>query len=93
MAVSAKVPRASSAGMTRIASAGYIENMLVELRTIGQQNELDFLVYLLEMATIEASDIANGKGTAPRKETKVFKKPQPIGPDELASMFMAGELD
>ncbi len=93
MAVSAKAPRTSSAGMTRIASAGYIENMLVELRTIGQNYDLDFLVYLLEMATIEASDIANGKGTAPRIETKVFKKPQPIGAEEMASLFMAGELD
>jgi len=84
---------ATTTGMTRASCASYIENMLIELRTMGQKNDCDFLVYLLEMATIEASDIASGKGTAPRKETRVIEKPEPIGAEELASLFMAGELD
>ena len=84
---------ATTAGTTRAATAHYIEGMLIELRTIGQNIDSDFLVYLLEMAAIEASDIASGKGTGARQETIVVDKRKTVGADELASLFMAGELD
>ncbi len=43
----------------RSKTASYMEEMLVELRTISKDMEADFLTYLLNMALIEASDLAS----------------------------------
>ncbi len=84
---------ATKSGGTQAATASYIENMLIELRTMGQQIECDFLVYLLEMSAMEASAIAKGVGSTGRTQSRVVEKPKTVSADELATLFMAGELD
>ncbi len=73
----------------RTATASYIEGMLIELRTMGQQVNADFLVYLLEMAIIEADDIKRGQMTAGRKRNTVDGSIQSITAQEMAELFMA----
>ena len=46
---------------TVIATASYIEHMLGDLREMSLRADATFLSYLIEMAMIEASDIASGK--------------------------------
>lgn len=84
---------ASKSGHTRAATATYISEMLKELRTMGQQIDADFLVYLIEMASIEASDVARGKETGGRVVTAVVEKAPTPSADELAELFMAGAYD
>ena len=41
--------------------AGYIADMVLELRKMAQQNEFEFLAYLLEMSFQEAFDLSQKK--------------------------------
>lgn len=83
---------ASISGDTRCATASYIESMLAEMRTLSQNVDSDFLTYLLEMAMIEASDIASGKMSQPRRSTRVAEKPRAMDSEEIAALFMSGAL-
>lgn len=47
--------------MRQIETADYIQSMLLELRAMSRRADLDFLTYALEIALIEASDLAAGK--------------------------------
>jgi hypothetical protein len=40
--------------------AGYIADMVLQLRNMAKQKDLDFLAYLLEMSFQEAFDLASG---------------------------------
>ncbi|EFL90188.1 hypothetical protein [Ahrensia sp. R2A130] len=83
-----------SQGQTDAQATGeYVRQMLTELRMIANAKDLDFLTYLIEMALLEANDIAEGRMTPPRRETvvpEVSDTPQAV---ELAKMFMRGELN
>ncbi|MEN0000593.1 MAG: hypothetical protein AAF940_06890 [Pseudomonadota bacterium] len=46
----------------------YIQSMLGELRQMAEAERLDMLTYLIEMAYVEASDIA--RGARPRRKSK-----------------------
>jgi len=83
---------ASKSGDTIGATAHYIETMLMELRTMSQGINTDMLTYLLEMAMVEASDVASGKISAGRTETKVITKAGKPDAEELAALFMGGSL-
>jgi hypothetical protein len=39
----------------------YLEGMLAELRALAQAERLDMLAYLIDMAHVEAADIARGQ--------------------------------
>ncbi len=68
------------------ATAAYVETMLAELRSMSQTLNADFLAYLIEMAMVEASEVAKGK-------------PEPIdamdsdNSVEMARLYMVGELE
>lgn len=83
---------ASQSGDTTCATAHYIETMLMEMRTMSQAHKCDMLTYLLEMAMIEASDIASGKTSMGRQEAPVLEKPSKPNAEELAALFMSGAL-
>ncbi len=83
---------ASQSGDTTCATAHYIETMLMEMRTMSMSNNCDMLTYLLEMAMIEASDIAAGKISAGRQETRVLEKSTKPNAEDLAALFMSGAL-
>ncbi len=83
---------ASKSGDTVCATAHYIESMLMELRTMSQSNNCDMLTYLLEMAMIEASDIASGKTSVGRREILVTEEVSKPNAEELAALFMSGDL-
>ena len=51
------------------------------------------LTYLLEMAVIEASDITSGKMSVGRSETHLLVKVSKPCAEELAALFMSGELN
>ena len=78
---------------TQTATAAYIKGMLTELRAMGQAIEGDFLVYLIEMAMVEASDIATAKQIQGREYHKVMLKPSTPSAEELAALYMAGKLE
>lgn len=84
---------ATHRGETNCATADYIYEMLKELRTMSQKIDEDFLVYLLEMASMEASDIANGQGTRARQASYIIEKPKTPSADELAKLFLEGAYD
>ena len=44
--------------------AGYIADMVLQLRNMAKEKELDFLAYLLEMSFQEAFDLSNRKDKA-----------------------------
>ncbi len=48
----------------RTDSLDYIQSMLRELREIAQAERHDMLIYLIEMAYVEASDIIRGERPA-----------------------------
>ncbi|MEM8750116.1 MAG: hypothetical protein AAGF28_07430 [Pseudomonadota bacterium] len=76
--------------------AAYTEAMLSELRTLSSSNNCDFLSYLIEMAMIEASDIASGRKTPGRVETLVpdrSRNPSKLSAEQMASLFMSGDYD
>ena len=75
------------------AKGEYIRQMLTELRVIASGNDFDFLTYLIEMAVLEANYIAEGRMSAPRRETGVQQTTDHPQPEELAKMFMRGELN
>jgi len=72
----------------RTATAQYIEDMLVELRTMAQNIDADVLVYLLEMSIIEANDVKLGRMTPGRKKSSSAGA-QSISAEQLANLYMA----
>lgn len=66
--------------------ASYIRDMLLELRQMAQSIDKPTLAYLIEMAMIEASDLAEGRDTTPAPASR-------ISADELAHRYMTGELE
>lgn len=77
----------------RVETAQFIKSMLIELRTMGQASQCDMLVYLLEMAMMEAADIAAGKGSQGRRHTPASGKPVAPTARQLAALYMTGQLD
>lgn len=71
----------------RTATAQYIEDMLVELRTMAQNIDADVLVYLLEMSMIEANDVKLGRMTPGRKKSSA-EGAQSITAEQLANLYM-----
>lgn len=67
-------------------SAAFIRDMLMELRVMSQSINQPMLAYLIEMAMIEASDLADGRATTPQPASRVSA-------EELARRYMTGELD
>jgi len=75
------------------ATAAYMADMLSELRAMGQKEDWAMLVYLLEMAIVEAHAINNnGAGNFPRDEQETVLVPDARA-QMLAERFLAGELD
>ncbi len=83
---------ASLSPNSRAATASYIETMLSELRSMSQGMDADFLGYLIEMAMIEASDIASGKTSTGRVHTQVVEKITHPDAEQLASLYLSGAL-
>ena len=54
----------NNAAASQLETIGFIESMLSDLRQMGQSIDARFLVYLIELAMIEASDIKTGKQPA-----------------------------
>lgn len=52
------------AGKTHSETLDYIRSMLGQLRIMAEAEHCDMLAYLIEMAVIEASDIARGERPA-----------------------------
>ncbi|MEM1038288.1 MAG: hypothetical protein AAGI12_02315 [Pseudomonadota bacterium] len=75
------------------ATAAYMADMLSELRAMGQKEGWSMLVYLLEMAIVEAHAINNnGAGRFPKDEQETVLVPDARA-QMLAERFLAGELD
>jgi hypothetical protein len=49
----------------RTETLDYLQSMLEQLRIMAQAEHCDMLAYLIEMACIEASDIARGEASSP----------------------------
>lgn len=54
----------------RTATLDYIQSMLGELRTMAITERMDMLVYLIEMAYVEAGDILRGEKSSRIAEQK-----------------------
>lgn len=70
-------------------TADYIQTMLLELRALAQRADLDFLTYALEIALIEASDLAAGK--APERMPALGPKtqrPRTPSPEEIVRQVL-----
>lgn len=80
-------------GERQIATASYIADLLTELRTMGQQINADFLVYLIEMAIHEAESVKNGCMSPGRKSTPIQNMPKSLSAEQLASLYMTGKLE
>jgi len=80
---------ATSSATTPASSAAYIEHMVGELRLMSIKMDATFLSYLLEMAMIEASDIASGKVVILPESDDV----NDMDPEELARRYFSNELD
>jgi len=76
----------------RVMIAKYVVEMLAELRSMGKQINADVLVYLLEMAMIEASAVAKeaapGIDAQKLDETVVGETPA----EKLAQLHLAGKV-
>lgn len=75
------------------ATASYIEDLLTELRTMGQNINADFLVYLIEMAIHEANTIKKGSMTPGRARTPINQMQKSLSAEQLASLYMTGKID
>jgi hypothetical protein len=51
----------SQSGKKRAETFDYIQSMLGQLRNMAEAEHCDMLVYLIEMAYVEASDIVRGE--------------------------------
>ena len=51
----------SQPGKKRTESLDYIQSMLGQLRLMAEAEHCDMLVYLIEMAYLEASDVIRGE--------------------------------
>ena len=76
----------------RTATAAYIKSMLVELRTMGEAIQCDTLVYLLEMAVLEANDIEKGVISIGRSETSIASSNAAPSAKQLATLYISGQL-
>ena len=70
------------------ATASYIEHMLEELRVLSNKINAPFLSYLLEMAIMEAHELAEGRVIPADGEMHTS-----VTPEELARKYLADELD
>jgi len=55
------LPQAGGEVRSKEEVAGYIADMVLELRNMAKDNELEFLAYLLEMSFQEAFDLSQKK--------------------------------
>jgi len=69
------------------ATASYIEDMLGELAMLVENMKCDFLVFLLEMAKLEAANVKNDNPTPGRKPRK-NEKGKSMNAEELAAIFV-----
>ena len=51
----------SQPGKKRVETLDYIQSMLGQLRNMAEAEQCDMLAYLIEMAYVEASDVARGE--------------------------------
>ena len=51
----------SQPGKKRAETLDYVQSMLGQLRNMAETERCDMLAYLIEMAYVEASDIARGE--------------------------------
>ncbi len=77
---------------SKVATASYIQGMLAELRSMSRSIECGFLVYLIEMAHIEASDIVAGKTSQVRHKTPVEPEAGRLSADEIANLYFTGGI-
>jgi hypothetical protein len=52
----------SQSSKRRKETLDYMQSMLAQLRTMAESERCDMLVYLIDMAYLEASDIIRGEG-------------------------------
>ena len=78
---------ATSRGETQVATASYIESMLGELHGMSTKIDAGFLSYLLEMAVDEAARVAN------TKPESAINRPHTLSAEDLADLYMNGNLD
>lgn len=63
--------------------ADYMQTMVLQLRDMAQAADMDFMCYLLEMAAIEASDVAGGKVPARMPALDPTAPPRTPSPEEI----------
>ena len=68
-----------SASKKRTETLDYMQSMLGQLRTMAESERCDMLVYLIEMAYLEASDIIRGERPSRSANTGKTAQPSPKG--------------
>ena len=71
----------------------YISEMVQELRAMAVAEKRDFLVYLLEMAHIEASNSSKGLADTPRISSVNSQQKAKLAAQRLAELYLADEYD
>ena len=71
--------------------ADYIQTLLLELRLLSRRADLQFLTYALEIALIEASDIASGKAPTAFLERDAASASPAVAPEELVRRVLSVE--
>ena len=74
---------------TQAQVADYVQCMLMELRSMCRARRMGFLTHLIEMAMIEAADIASGAlpGQVAMNEN-MSNRPRSLSPDEIAARVL-----
>ena len=70
------------------ATASYIEDMLTEMVRIGRNINCDFLVFLLEMARLEAVNIQRNGPTPGRQPNLADDSSSDLNAEQLVALFM-----
>ena len=81
-----------SSGGRRTATASYIEDMLGELADLARNIDGGLLVFLIEMAKIEATSVRQGHGVG-RMPGKKSREDEPLTAEQLAAMFSKNSTD
>ncbi|MEP1207950.1 MAG: hypothetical protein ABJM29_18690 [Rhizobiaceae bacterium] len=71
----------------RAATASYMEDMLGELAQLGRHMKCDFLVFLLEMAQLEAGNVKDNNPT-PGRQRDSLDAEDAMTAEELAAIFV-----
>ena len=71
----------------RVEVAEYMQSILLELRTMAREADCGFLTYTLELALIEASDVAAGKVPVGVAETTAAPPRTPT-PEEIVERVL-----